>query len=198
MAVCPNNSTESRPCSPPRRHASSLPPRPAGPNDPLGATVRTRSPPSCRHSTFSRHSTERGLALALGTRGNSRGSEWGLGPLRIGSTTAEVSAIHWFAASRLRRRRQVRYRRSARAASGDPRRHRPMIPFASRMSEQTAPNPGTSCGGALGEDGRPGEGSDGKPSGPEHQARRGDHEVMPAPDAKDELGRRLRPRARRR
>jgi hypothetical protein len=35
------------------------------------------------------------------------GSEWGLGPLKIGRTTAEVSAIHWLAASRLRRRRPL-------------------------------------------------------------------------------------------
>ncbi len=37
------------------------------------------------------------------------GSEWGLGPLRIGSTTADVSAIHWFAANRLPRRGQYRH-----------------------------------------------------------------------------------------
>src|SRR5215211_184785 len=40
---------------------------------------------------------------------------------------------------------------------------------ASRTGEQTAPNPGTSWRGALGEDGRPGERSDNERSGPEHQ-----------------------------
>ena len=52
---------------------------------------------------------EIGLAFASGTRRDSMGSEWGLGRLRIGSTTADVSAIHWFAASRLRRRGQSRH-----------------------------------------------------------------------------------------
>jgi hypothetical protein len=37
------------------------------------------------------------------------GSQWGLGRLRIGSTTADVSAIQWFAASMLRRRGQSRH-----------------------------------------------------------------------------------------
>jgi hypothetical protein len=37
------------------------------------------------------------------------GSEWGLGRLRIGWTTADISAIHWFAASRLRMRGQSRH-----------------------------------------------------------------------------------------
>jgi hypothetical protein len=50
-----------------------------------------------------------GLALASGTRRDSMGSECGLGRLKIGSTTADVSAIHWFAASRLPRRGQSRH-----------------------------------------------------------------------------------------
>ncbi len=128
------------------------------------------------------------------------GSEWGLGPLRIGSTTAEISAIHWFAASRLRRRRQVRHRRPARVderrSAATPAR---WSHIASRMSEQAAPNPGTSCGGALGEDGRPGERSDGERTGPEHPANPVEvREGKPAPDAEGELGRRLRTRAWRR
>jgi hypothetical protein len=39
---------------------------------------------------------------------------------------------------------------------------------ASRTGEQTAPNPGTSWRGALGEDGRPDERSDSERSEPEH------------------------------
>jgi hypothetical protein len=95
------------------------------------------------------------------------GGEWGLGRLKIGSTTADVSAIHWFAASRLRGRGQSR-RRSARADERRPAAAPATVPGASRTGEQTAPNPGTSWRGALGEDWRPGERSDGERSGPEH------------------------------
>lgn len=64
---------------------------------------------------------------------------------------------------------------------------------ASRTSEQTAPNSGTSWRGAPGGDGRPGERSDGERTGPEHPvsavvAREG----LPAPDAE----RRARPAAK--
>jgi len=53
--------------------------------------------------------------------------------------------------------------------SGDPRQHRRRPSQArNRTGEPTAPNPGTSWRGALGEDGRPGERSDGERSGPEH------------------------------
>jgi hypothetical protein len=97
------------------------------------------------------------------------GSEWGLRPLRIGPTTAEVTAIHW----------------SPRADSGgdgtlatggrlglpsrDPRQHRRDGQSASRTSEQTAPNPGTSWRGALGEHGGPGDRS--KASGRDRRTR---------------------------
>jgi hypothetical protein len=148
---------------PARRHASSLPRRPAGPNDPLGATVRTPIPSLLPGLHVFSPLDGRGLALALGTRGNSRGSEWGLGPLRIGSTTADVSAIHWFAASRLRRRRHRHRRRSARAderrSAATPARRSHL---ESRTSEQPAPNPGTSCRGALGKVRRPRERSPGE------------------------------------
>ena len=53
------------------------------------------------------------------------GSEWGLGRLRIASTTAEVLAIHWFAASRLRLRGAVSPPGGRLGlTSGDPRQHR--------------------------------------------------------------------------
>jgi hypothetical protein len=53
------------------------------------------------------------------------GSEWGLGPLRIGSTTADVSAIHWFAASRAPKARAVPPPGGRLGlTSGDPRQHR--------------------------------------------------------------------------
>jgi hypothetical protein len=113
---------------------------------------------------------------------------------------AEVSAIHWFAASRLRGRRQARHRRSARAdrrrsAAAPVRRSH----IASRTTEQTAPNPGTSwrrrarrklmAGRALerraDETGAPGE-ARGRPR----------WDARPRP--MDELGRRLRMPARRR
>jgi hypothetical protein len=97
------------------------------------------------------------------------GSEWGLGPLRIGSATEDISAIHWFAASRLRRRGQSRHpavgsgsRAETRGSTGG------TVQDTSRTNEKTAPNPGTSRRGALGEDGRPDERSDGERSEPEH------------------------------
>jgi len=81
-----------------------------GPNDPAWGHCPHPVPPAlCRDSTSTRPLDEIGLALATGTTRDSMGSEWGLGPLRIGSTTADVSAIHWFAGSRLRRRGQSRH-----------------------------------------------------------------------------------------
>jgi hypothetical protein len=85
------------------RDASSLPPRHARPNDP--ASGHCPDPVPLRIAGTPRFLAlhESGLALAPGTTRDSMGSEWGLRPLRIGSTTEEVSAIHWFVASRLRR-----------------------------------------------------------------------------------------------
>ncbi len=74
-----------------------------------GATVPTQSPLRLPRLHVFSPLDEIGLASASGTRRVSMGSEWGLGRLRIGSTTADVSAIHWFAASRLRRRGQSRH-----------------------------------------------------------------------------------------
>jgi hypothetical protein len=94
------------------------------------------------------------------------GSEWGLRPLTIGSTTAEVLAIHWLAASRL-----LKATASSPPAVGSGRRAEicgdtgAMVHIASRTSEQTAPNLGTSWRGTLGEDGRPNERSDGGADG---------------------------------
>jgi len=80
-------------------------------------------PPPCRDSRFSRPG-EMGVALAQARDGDSMGSQWGLRPFRIGSTTAEVSAIHWFAASRLRRRGHFATGDRLGLTSGDPRQHR--------------------------------------------------------------------------
>jgi hypothetical protein len=97
------------------------------------------------------------------------GSEWGLGRLRIGSTTADVSAIHWFAASRLPKARAVSPPGGRLGlTSGDFGSTCRTVQDASRTGEQTAPNPGTSWRGALGEDGRPDERSDSERSEPEH------------------------------
>jgi hypothetical protein len=74
-----------------------------------GATVPTQSPLRLPGLHVFSPLDEIGLAFVSGTSRDSTGSEWGLGRLRIGSTTADVSAIHWFAASRLRRRRQSRH-----------------------------------------------------------------------------------------
>jgi hypothetical protein len=58
---------------------------------------------------------EIGLALASGTRRDSMGSEWGLGALRIGSTTPDVSAIHWSPRAGSQGEGSLATRRSARA-----------------------------------------------------------------------------------
>lgn len=77
------------------------------------------------------------------------GSQWGpIGdsdPAGSTARTAEVSANHWFAASRI-------FDGDGNLAtggrlgqtSGDPRRNGAVVKDASRTSEQTAPNPGTS------------------------------------------------------
>jgi hypothetical protein len=71
------------------------------------------------------------------------GSEWGLGRLRIGSTTADVSAIHWFAASRLRRARAVSPPGGRLGpTSGDPRQHRRDRPRRELDGRADGPEPG--------------------------------------------------------
>jgi hypothetical protein len=56
-----------------------------------------------------------------GANVESGGTEWGPAALNIEQTTADVSAIHRLAASRLRARRLSRHRQPARTPSGDPR-----------------------------------------------------------------------------
>jgi hypothetical protein len=70
------------------------------------------------------------------------GSEWGLGPLRIGWTTADISAIHWFAASRLRRRRQSRHSSRLGLTTGDARQHRRDRPRREPDGRTDGPEPG--------------------------------------------------------
>ena len=146
-ATAPYPRLRSLPLVPPAlATASSLPSRPAGPNDPPRAPIPTQLPSELPGLHVFSPSTEMASRWAHAREGGSMGSEWGLRPLRVGSTTAEVSAIHWFAASRLRRRRHPRHRRLARASQ----RRSAATPGttvkdASRTSDETAPNPGTSC-----------------------------------------------------
>jgi hypothetical protein len=108
---------------------------------------------------------EKGPSPCTGTRGDSMGSEWGLRPLTIGGQL----------------QKSRRSTGSPRAGSegdgnsppavGSGRRAEicgdtgAMVHIASRTSEQTAPNLGTSWRGTLGEDGRPDERSDGGADG---------------------------------
>jgi hypothetical protein len=101
----PQNLSSLQPGDWPPRWLAVLPGRVIRP----GATAPTQSPLRLPGLHVFSPLDEIGLAFALGTRRDSMGSEWGLGRLRIGSTTADVSAIHWFAASRLRRRGQSRH-----------------------------------------------------------------------------------------
>jgi hypothetical protein len=77
------------------------------------------------------------------------GSEWGVignsDPSGSTPRTEEVSAIHWFAASRSPKATQSPNRRPARAPQQKVRGTiGATVKDASRESEQTAPNPGTS------------------------------------------------------
>jgi hypothetical protein len=150
-------------------------------------------PPFPRDSTLSRHSTEATLAFVQ-ARGRTR---WRVNgePYPSGSARQQDKSRRstWFAASRLRRRRQVRHRRSARA---DKRRSTETPARRSKTragrARHTAPNPGTSWRGALGGDGRPEERSEGERTGPEHPVNpRGG----PRTDARAGCRRRARPAA---
>jgi hypothetical protein len=97
------------------------------------------------------------------------GSEWGLGRLRIGSQQQTSRRSSGSPREGSEGEGSLATRRSARADERETRGSTGgTVQDASRTGEQTAPNPGTSWRGALGEDGRPDERSDGERSGPEH------------------------------
>jgi len=111
-----------------------------------------------------------GLALLRARKGDWMGSEWRLAPLRIGSTTAEVSAIHWFVACRLRGRRQSRHRRSVgaderRSAAAPARWCHIAAGRANRRPRTRAPP----CGGVRGEHGGRACARTASDAGPEHR-----------------------------
>jgi hypothetical protein len=88
--------------------------------------------------------------LRSGTSRNSMGSEWGPERFRIGSTTADVSAIHWLAREQAPKARAVSPPGGRLGlTSGDPRLHRRDRPRRKQSGEPTAPNPGTSWRGAA-------------------------------------------------
>jgi hypothetical protein len=94
-------------------------------------------------------------------------SEWGLGPLTIGSTNSRRLDDPPVAASGLRRRGQSRNRQPARADERRPAATQARPAQARADGRTTAPNPGTSWRGELGEDGRPDERSASERSEPE-------------------------------
>jgi len=94
-----------------------------------------------------------GLSRNRDPSGSSRmGTEWGLGPLTIEQTTEDVTAIHRLTASRPRRATAL----LPPAAGSGPRaaiQGKAGAPRSMTRAERaikTAPNPGTSRGGALG------------------------------------------------
>jgi hypothetical protein len=93
------------------------------------------------------------------------GSEWGLRPLTIGSTTAEVSAIHWFAASRLRGHGKLAIGGRLGQSSGDLRRHRRDGPYREPGERTDGPEPGHLMARHARRHGRPDERSDGGADG---------------------------------
>jgi len=102
------------------------------------------------------------------------GSEWGLRPLTIEQTTEDVTAIHRLAASRLPSATALS---PPAAGAGTERRSAggPVRRFMTRAGRAigTAPNPGTSRGGALGVNGRPDERLERRANGTEAPARSG-------------------------